>query len=118
MVSTATRLVGSSLSIASRIASLIWSAILSGCPSVTDSEVNRRRGTVLLGCAAVAGVAGPVLSGSLSGEAGRDGVPHRVRDGVLAGQRNLHRATLRVEDHHRVVRGVEGAARPDLVHHE
>src|SRR5881398_3615841 len=46
-VSTATRLVGSSLSIASRIASLIWSAILSGWPSVTDSEVNRRRDTGL-----------------------------------------------------------------------
>src|SRR3954465_11415759 len=42
-VSTATRLRGSSLSMASRIASLIWSAILSGWPSVTDSEVNRRR---------------------------------------------------------------------------
>src|SRR5450631_3122141 len=27
--------------IASRIASLIWSHILSGCPSVTDSDVNR-----------------------------------------------------------------------------
>src|SRR5512139_2081707 len=45
MVSTATRLLTSSLSIASRIASLIWSAILSGWPSVTDSEVNRRRDT-------------------------------------------------------------------------
>src|SRR2546427_13062101 len=43
MVSTATRDLGSSLSRESRIASLIWSAILSGCPSVTDSEVNRRR---------------------------------------------------------------------------
>ena len=42
-VSTATRLRGSSLSMASRMESLIWSAILSGCPSVTDSEVNRRR---------------------------------------------------------------------------
>src|ERR687886_701578 len=44
-VSTATRLRGSSLSSASRIASLIWSAILSGWPSVTDSEVNRRLAT-------------------------------------------------------------------------
>ena len=47
-VSTATRLRGSSVSSASRIESLIWSAILSGWPSVTDSEVNRRRATVLL----------------------------------------------------------------------
>ena len=42
-VSTATRLRGSCASSASRIESLIWSQILSGCPSVTDSEVNRRR---------------------------------------------------------------------------
>src|SRR3954447_24562603 len=45
MVSTATRLRGSWSSIASRMESLIWSAILSGWPSVTDSEVKRRRGT-------------------------------------------------------------------------
>src|SRR3954453_20770431 len=42
-VSTATRLFGSSANSASRIESLIWSAILSGCPSVTDSDVKRRR---------------------------------------------------------------------------
>src|SRR3712207_2897044 len=49
-VSTATRLFGSCASIASRIESLIWSAILSGWPSVTDSEVKRRRDmSVLLG---------------------------------------------------------------------
>src|SRR5215213_7196202 len=45
MVSTATRLRGSCASMASRIESLIWSAILSGWPSVTDSDVKRRRGT-------------------------------------------------------------------------
>src|ERR1700722_6641716 len=44
-VSTATRLRTSPLSMASRIESLIWSAILSGCPSVTDSDVKRRRAT-------------------------------------------------------------------------
>ena len=42
IVSTATRLAGSCPSRASRIESLIWSAILSGCPSDTDSEVKRR----------------------------------------------------------------------------
>ena len=47
-VSTATRLRLSSRSRASRIESLIASAILSGWPSVTDSEVNRRRDTALL----------------------------------------------------------------------
>src|SRR5215472_7238334 len=38
--SQATRPIGSSVRTASRTASEIWSAILSGCPSVTDSEVN------------------------------------------------------------------------------
>src|ERR1019366_9119876 len=42
-VSQATRLVESSCRQASRMASEIWSAILSGWPSVTDSEVNRKR---------------------------------------------------------------------------
>src|SRR5690242_13745003 len=46
-VSTATREAGSARSNASRIASLIWSAILSGWPSVTDSEVNRLRDMTL-----------------------------------------------------------------------
>src|SRR5678815_3958729 len=40
-VSQATRLVGSCARRASRMESEIWSAILSGCPSVTDSDVNR-----------------------------------------------------------------------------
>ena len=44
-VSTATREDGSWASRASRMPSLIWSAILSGCPSVTDSEVKRLRVT-------------------------------------------------------------------------
>ena len=38
-VSQATRLLGSSAMRASRMASEIWSAILSGWPSVTDSDV-------------------------------------------------------------------------------
>src|SRR6202022_4265352 len=42
-VSQATRLAESSAKQASRIASEIWSAILSGWPSVTDSEVNKER---------------------------------------------------------------------------
>src|SRR4051812_32328090 len=40
IVSHATRPYGSSASTASRTLSLIWSAILSGWPSVTDSDVN------------------------------------------------------------------------------
>src|SRR5437867_13053674 len=42
-VSHATRAAGSLAMIASRTASEIWSAILSGCPSVTDSEVKSWR---------------------------------------------------------------------------
>src|SRR6266404_1440466 len=42
-VSQATRLRESSARQASRMASEIWSAILSGWPSVTDSEVNKIR---------------------------------------------------------------------------
>src|SRR6478736_9735941 len=43
IVSTATRACGSCSSIASRMASEIWSQILSGWPSVTDSDVKRVR---------------------------------------------------------------------------
>src|SRR3954447_15432418 len=72
-VSTATRLRGSCASIASRIESLIWSAILSGWPSVTDSEVKRRRGTrYSLRSAAERGGRGPgggwPLSAEVTGE--------------------------------------------------
>src|SRR4030043_616324 len=42
--SHATREYGSCSRQASRIPSLIWSHILSGCPSVTDSEVNSKLG--------------------------------------------------------------------------
>src|SRR5579871_4889489 len=51
-VSHATRPYGSSFSTASSTPSEIWSAILSGCPSVTDSEVNRNslsEGSVMAG---------------------------------------------------------------------
>src|SRR5678815_2997430 len=50
-VSQATRAVGSFLMIASRIASDTWSHILSGWPSVTDSEVKRycSASTMLIG---------------------------------------------------------------------
>src|SRR5947209_18800018 len=41
-VSQATRPSGSSVRTASRTESEIWSATLSGCPSVTDSEVNEK----------------------------------------------------------------------------
>src|SRR5580658_10636719 len=46
-VSHATRPIGSSARIASSTASEIWSATLSGCPSVTDSDVNKRLYAIL-----------------------------------------------------------------------
>src|SRR6478609_3818844 len=45
-VSTATRESWSFESRPSRMLSEIWSQILSGCPSVTDSDVNRRRALI------------------------------------------------------------------------
>src|SRR5208337_3598398 len=48
-VSQATRAYLSWARMASRIASEIWSATLSGCPSVTDSEVNKKDLAILLG---------------------------------------------------------------------
>src|SRR5574341_855478 len=46
-VSQATRERGSCSRQASNTASLIWSQSLSGCPSVTDSDVNIRLGEVI-----------------------------------------------------------------------
>ncbi len=43
IVSQATRAIGSSARMASRMESEIWSAILSGWPSETDSEVKVNR---------------------------------------------------------------------------
>ena len=48
-VSQATRPSGSSASTASSTVSETWSAILSGCPSVTDSEVKRNSSAAIGG---------------------------------------------------------------------
>src|SRR5215208_3135306 len=45
--SQATRAVGVCVNDQSRTASEIWSQILSGCPSVTDSDENNRLGAVM-----------------------------------------------------------------------
>src|ERR687889_144470 len=98
-VSTATRLRGSCASIASRMESLIWSAILSGWPSVTDSDVKRRRDTRyslgsvtvgwtpgggrLVGCTLPACAGGVV--GAAEHPAGRDVVDHE-QVAALAGE--------------------------------
>src|ERR671933_394608 len=85
-VSTATRLVGSCASSASRMASLIWSQILSGWPSVTDSEVNSRWVTALLSQRLLASprggrarTSGP-LSGAPAGVEDGDGVARPAED--------------------------------------
>src|SRR5829696_6326571 len=82
-VSTATRLRGSCSSIASRIESLIWSAILSGWPSVTDSEVKRRRGTRFsLRSVAARGARVRLVGGPTAEVTGADRQPSRVCSGV------------------------------------
>src|SRR5436309_5847016 len=60
-VSQATRPLGSSVRMASRMASETWSAILSGWPSVTDSEVYSHRRVMSL-----------LRSGDRASRAGRD----------------------------------------------
>src|SRR3954447_18470441 len=79
-VSHATRPDGSSARMASRTVSLIWSAILSGWPSVTLSEVKVQRDTV---CSCLgARVAGSrILVGGRAGGTDRhDDVEDRCRD--------------------------------------
>src|SRR6266536_2270446 len=88
MVSTATRLPGSSLIMASRMASLIWSAILSGWPSVTDSDVNRRRATSVLPSLRLTAVSLSWAAGSLAAtnrilQPDGDKIPHHVGQGLL-----------------------------------
>src|SRR3954451_10971982 len=100
-VSTATRLCGSCSSIASSTESLIWSAILSGCPSVTDSEVNRRPVTVALQSL----VPGPNDSGGVPGggtrvsilQPERHLVPNDVRQRGLRAAWHLDDGAVRAE---------------------
>src|SRR3954470_1014239 len=108
MVSTATRLFGSSASMASRIESLIWSQILSGWPSVTDSEVKRR--------------SAEVTNGLSDRERGTGGSRHHVED--TGGDRLLvalslgHVTSGCVQHDHRVVVAGEGFGPADPVDDE
>src|SRR3954454_23897979 len=129
-VSTATRLRGSCSSIASRIASLIWSAILSGWPSVTDSDVKRRRGTrCSLGRRAEPAAERPAgryrrsstvrrsaAEGALPAPAHRG--PDAGSDGVLAPVRDLGHGPVGGQHHRGVVRPAERLAGGDVVDHE
>src|SRR4051794_35725734 len=141
MVSTATRLRGSCASIASRIESLIWSAILSGWPSVTDSEVKRRRGTrYSLGTVArsTSAATGRTLAtpryrlpgnpGAVPAEArlpvrpgrqlGHDGGPDPRGDGVLAVLGQFGHRSVGSEHGHGVVGATEDLAVRDVVDHQ
>src|SRR5215212_6229215 len=134
-VSTATRLVESCVSRASRMASLIWSQILSGWPSVTDSEVNRRWVTALLSQRLLtdprvsgreSGRSGPLYRGAgvvlsavrVGREEGADGVPDRVRHGLLAALGHLAGAAAGVEDRHGVACPAEDRTAGDVVDDE
>src|SRR4051794_24832649 len=88
MVSHATRPVGSSDRMASRTASEIWSAILSGWPSVTDSELNVQLVTT---------------SSPLSRPSPVDyGIEHESRHRSLVHQRTFHLVAVGAEDDHAV----------------
>src|SRR6478735_9290884 len=123
MVSTATRAPGSCSSIASRIASLTWSQILSGCPSVTDSDVKRRADTQISWVARQGRVGRrcPEPRASLTGiEKGLYAVPHRGSDlrlGCRAGHVVLRGPGQAVTEQQvdGVGVGPEGLVDPDLV---
>src|SRR3954470_21601378 len=113
-VSHATRPMGSSAMMASRIASEIWSAILSGWPSVTDSEVKVHLVTwsrtpchcfapdILsvadVGAAPLRPPAGYPQPASRTSDVG-DGVEHRGRHLSLPGQGNMLVGHARPEQH-------------------
>src|SRR5664280_2399175 len=113
-VSQATRLSGSSVNSASSTASEIWSAILSGWPSVTDSDVKVYRelteGSILIGGlgpwqqAAVAGTVcrwsqGPERAAASSRAQQRaHSIQYGVSNGVLAPQGHLGRRSVGAED--------------------
>src|SRR4029434_6646900 len=108
-VSHATRPDGSSARIESRTASEIWSAILSGWPSVTDSEVKVQRLTAF----APGRLVGRVSSSA--GAEGDDGIEHRRGHDPFFSQADILRE--RLAEHHDLVRVVleARAGRGDVV---
>src|SRR4249920_2158416 len=104
MLSQATRLYGSCSNMPSRTASLIWSHILSGWPSVTDSDVNMNRltfaslvaGASSGSCGAVGSAASPRSCG-IVGEDRRDSIEEEIRQLALVEQGRLLPRTGRVQ---------------------
>src|SRR5262245_6346358 len=121
-VSQATRPYGSSRRTASRTPSEIWSAILSGCPSVTDSDVKRcclmrwacldrgdeQRRSLPAGPAAP----GPPLRWACRLLDGREGLERRRAPAAAPG----HDALQRPQVGERLRVALEGAGRVGQVH--
>src|SRR6266568_3843650 len=122
-VSTATRLPGSSLIMESRMASLIWSAILSGWPSVTDSDVKRRRATSALPSLWVTAVSLSWAAGSLAAtshfvQSGGHQIPHDVGQRFLGPARDRRDRSVTPIDNGLVVRCAEAEPVPDGIDDE
>src|SRR4051794_34838950 len=100
-VSQATRPFGSSARMASSTVSLIWSAILSGWPSVTLSEVKVQRDTVLLSWA---------LAGRVRAADPDDHVEDLPGDRPLVAEVDRHRVGVRPQQRNGV--GVVAEAHP------
>src|SRR5687768_17401498 len=122
--STATRLSGSCRSSSSSTESLIWSAILSGCPSVTDSEVNSLPAMgchpFLSSCAPTAlhGRAGPTVPRKLPAGALRECfVPNLMRKRVFASG-EWPGCTLRGQQSDLTVRSAKDQIVADLVENQ
>src|ERR1051326_1816688 len=123
MVSTATRLPGSSLIMESRTGSLIWSAILSGWPSVTDSDVKRRRATSALPSLWVTAVslswaAVSLSAPSLLGQPGDDQIPHHVGEVFLGPARDRRHRPVGAVDDRLVIRRADPELAPHRVDYE
>src|SRR4051812_9571661 len=98
---------------ASRTESLIWSAILSGCPSVTDSEVKSRPVTVwVLLVRRMVGVRESIL------QSPAPSVPNDVGQGGLGPKGYVAWRGVRGQDHGRVVGRPEHRSPADVVDDE
>src|SRR3954452_14630100 len=101
MVSHATRAAGSLARIASSTESEIWSAILSGWPSVTDSEVKVQ--LVMVSLLLLCGGSSWARRGSTAGRAFLDDeVEERSCDQPLVREPDLRLPARTSEDEHRV----------------
>src|SRR5215470_14270419 len=111
------------------MASLIWSAILSGWPSVTDSEVKRRRATwqsfsareASPNCTEAPAPPAGTCAGARSGrrrEPVRHKVPDHVGERLLGPARDLGHRAVGGKHQRGVVAGAKREPRAYLVDHE